>query len=194
MTRSRKTGKGLPRRVYLTYGAYRFHSPTPISDPKDGKLKKIITLAYEHEGEPAMYAALAVLLQDKKSMTGSMPYCCEEYRRKKLTKYSKETIATYTQYLQVISGSFEDYHAVQVTTKDCADFLRENFGDKENTAQKYSALMRRLFKFIIGELGLRQTNPLDQLDLSDYETVRRIVLIEAFQYQKAYAEIGRAHV
>lgn len=178
MNRARKSNRGLPRRVYLKHGAYRFFSPSPIRDPADGKLKKWIHLAYEHEGEEAMYAARAALFADKSNDMGSMPFICEEFKAKKLGKYGPDTQAQYKQYLDVISEAFEEFQAAQVTTKVIADFLRINFGNegKHNTTQKYSALMRKLFKFAISELGLRQDNPVDQLDLGDYETQRRLIL------------------
>lgn len=139
-------------------------------------MKKWIRLASITDGESMMFKALAAILENKKVMTGSMPYCCDQYRENKLGKYSAETQAQYTQYLKSIANCFEDFHVTQVTTKDCAVFLRENFKGKPNTARKYSALMRRLFKYTISELGLRQDNPVDQLDLSDYETKRRKIL------------------
>jgi site-specific recombinase XerD len=178
MNRARKSNRGLPKRVYLKHGAYRFFSPAAIRDPVDGKLKKWIHLAYEHEGEEAMYAARAKLFADKSNDQGSMPYVCAEFKAKKLKKYGAETQAQYRQYLDVMAEAFEDFQAAQVTTKSIADFLRDRFGNegKNNTAQKYSALMRKLFKYIISEMGLRQDNPVDQLDLSDYDIERRLVL------------------
>lgn len=176
MNRARKSGKGLPRRVYLKSGAYRFYSAELITDPKDGKQKRWITLCPESAGESAMLLALGALLQDKKSITGSMPYVCEQFRLHKLGRYSTETQAQYTQYLSIIADTFEDFAAAQVSTKSFADFLRAKFHDKPNTAQKYAGLARRVFKYVISELGLRHDNPIDQLDLSDYETERREIL------------------
>lgn len=46
---------------------------------------------------------------------------------------------------------------MQVTTKECGGFLRDKFKGKANTAKKYAALMRKLFKFVILELGIRQS-------------------------------------
>ncbi|PUA18941.1 hypothetical protein [Glaciimonas sp. PCH181] len=65
---------------------------------------------------------------------------------------------------------------VLVTTKSCADFIRASFKDKPNTARKYGGLMHKLFKFAISELGLREDNPITQLDLSDYAVKRRTIL------------------
>ncbi len=202
MNRMRKTGKGLPRRVYARHGAWYFFSSTPIRDPRDGKLKKWIQLAHIHDGEEAMYAARAALFADKSNDQGSMPHVCAEFKAHKLKKYSTETRATYSQYLDVIAGAFEEFQASQVTTKSCADFLRDRFGNegKHNTAQKYSALMKKLFKYAISELGLRQDNPIDQLDLGDYETERRLVLPtheqveqirEAGMFSKARKDTGK---
>eukprot|EP01133_Synstelium_polycarpum_P020825 gene20825-25013_t len=95
----------------------------------------------------------------------------------------------YRRYLDVIADEFEEFHASQVTTKDCAGFLRDNFKSTPNTAKKYAALMSRLLKFIIGELGLRQDNPIDQLDMSSYKTGRREVLATHAQVQ-AIREAG----
>lgn len=200
MNRARKTGKGLPRRVYLKHGAYRFFSATPIRDPKSGELKKWHHLAYEYEGRDAIYAPLAALLGDRKNEEGSMPFVCAEFKASKLKKYSPETRAQYSQYLDVIAEEFEDFSAAQVTTKAFAGFLRDKFKDKPNTAQKYSALAKKLFRFVISELGLRQDNPIDQLDLSDYDTERRLVLPtheqiakirEAGMYSKPRKDTGR---
>lgn len=149
-----------------------------MRDPKDGKVKQWITLCRESDGQAAMHAALAAILTDKRADEGTMPYVCAEFKANKLKKFGTETQAQYSQYLDVIADVFEDFTAAEVTTKNCADFLRGKFGNegKHNTAQKYSALMRKLFKYVISELGLREDNPIDQLDLSDYETSRRETL------------------
>lgn len=176
MNRKRKSSKGLPRRVYIKHGAYYFVSLEPIRCPKTGLMKKWIRLAGEDEGESKMLTALGALLGSPVLIEGSMAHACSEFKSSKLASYEPETQATYGRYLAVIADAFEAFHASQVTTKDCADFLRDRFKMTPNTAQKYTALMSKLFKFIIGELGLRQDNPIDQLDLSNYKTTRRTVL------------------
>ena len=176
MNRARKKNKGLPRRVYITDGSYRFLSPEKIRDPKDGKLKYWITLARFDDGESAMLSALSQLLGSKTLEPDTMPYLCNEFKENKLGRYSEDTKSQYSQYLDVVADDFEAFQVIQVTTKDCADFIRNKFKGKPNTAQKYAALMRKVFKYAISELGLRQDNPIDQLDLSDYETTRRTVL------------------
>jgi integrase len=187
MSRQRKVNRGLPRRVYLKSGAYRFLAPEPMLVPKTGKKQRWIHLAYEYEGEGAMLTALAELIGAKTSIEGSMPHACGEFKNHKLARYTKDTRAQYSQYLDVIADEFEDFHAAQVTTKECAGFLRDKFKGKPNTAKKYAALMSKLFKFVIGELGLRQDNPVDQLDMSDYETHRREVLATHEQIRKIRA-------
>lgn len=97
-----------------------------------------------------------------------MPFVCAEFKANKLGRCGKDTQAQYSQYLGVIAEGFEDFHVAQVTTKACAEFLRNKFKGKPNTAQMYAALMRKLFKYVISELGIRHDNPLVQLDLSDY--------------------------
>lgn len=60
-----------------------------------------------------------------------------------------------------------------MTTRHCATFLRNNWGDKPNSARKYAGVLRKMFRYSISELGLRERNPCEELDLSDYETQRR---------------------
>lgn len=187
MSRRRKVDKGLPRRVYFRKGSYQYYSPVKIRDPKDGKLKSWIILATEFAGEAAMLTALGALKGGVRNEQGSMPYACAEYKAGKLKKLTPETRAQYSQYLDMIADDFEDFYAAQVTTKEIAGFIRTFFKDKPNTAQKYAALFKKLFKFIIGELGLRADNPADQLDLSDYDTERREVLPTHEQIQRIRA-------
>lgn len=201
MNRSRKTGKGLPRRVYKKHGCYYFVPAEPMLDPKDGKIKRWIPLAKIDEGEAAMLLALGKLIQDDALNVESMRYVCAEFKKHKLKRYTDETKATYGRYLDTIGEAFSDFSARQVTTKSWAQFLRDNFSDRPNTAQKYTALARKLFKFVISELGLREDNPIDQIELEDYETERRLILPTHEQVQairqagmmsKVRADTGKA--
>jgi len=176
MNRKRMTGRGLPARVYIKDGAYKFMAPEKIRDPADGKLKFWIRLASVEEGEAAMLSALSTLKSDKLATEGTMVHLCAEFKAKKLGKYGKDTQEQYTRFLDVIANDFEAFSVAQVTTKACADFLRNNFAEKANTARKYSALLGKLFRYAIGVLGLRQDNPMDQIDLEEFEVERRTVL------------------
>lgn len=189
MNRARKSNKGLPRRVYIKDGSYRFKPAEKMKDPRDGKMKSWITLASIADGESAMLSALSKLLGDQSLAAESMVYVCREFTANKLSKFSKDTQSQYKQFLSNIANDFEDFTVQQVTTKNCADFLRLNFKGKNNTAKKYAGLMRKLFKYTISELGLRQDNPIEQLDLGDYETTRREVLPTHDQV-KAIREAG----
>lgn len=178
MNRKRKTNRGLPRRVYVNHGAYYFVPTEATVDPRAPKAgpKKWIKLCALDDGEAAMHAALAVVLGSPVNAEGMMPWCCSEFRTRMLGAYTEATQGDYRRYLGVIADVFENFHATQVTTKDWADFLRARFADKPNTAKKYTALAGKLFRFIIGDLGLRQDNPVDQLDMSSYRTKVRTVL------------------
>lgn len=176
MNRARKSHKGLPKRVYVTDGAYRFKPIAKMADPKDGKLKTWITLCRVSDGESTMLLALSKLIDETSLSPESMPFLCREFSTNKLNKFSEEVQKQYRQFLSVIANDFEQFTVQQVTTKSCAEFLRNNFKGKANTAQKYAGLMRKVFKYAISELGLRQDNPIDQLDLGDYETKRREAL------------------
>lgn len=189
MNRTRKTGKGLPRRVYLKHGTYFFVPVEPMRDPKDGKMKKWVPLSKEVDGLAAMHLALGALMQVAVASTESLRHVCNEFKEHKLHRYSEETRATYGRYLDVIAEAFTEFDASQVTTKSWAQFLRANFSDKPNTAQKYTALARKMFKYCISELGLREDNPIDQIELDDYETERRLILPTHDQVQ-AIREAG----
>jgi integrase len=179
MPRKRKNGAGLPKRVYAKHGAYYFVPREPMLDPREpaSKEKKSwLFLCRVDEGDAALYTALGKLLDDKRLISGSMPAACAEFKAHKLSEYTDDTREHYEAYLDIIAGVFEDFHAAQVTTKDCADFLRAKYKGKANTARKVAALLGKLFRFIIGELGLRQDNPIDQLELGAYKTKRRTKL------------------
>ncbi|MBY0241906.1 MAG: tyrosine-type recombinase/integrase [Burkholderiaceae bacterium] len=183
MNRRRKKDKGLPPRVYLKHGAYYFLPASPMRNPATGREQKWIKLCRATEGESAMLIALAALKGDQRVLEGSMPFACAEFKAHMLNDYEGETRKTYSRYLDVIAEEFEEFHAAEVTTKDCSGFLRDNYRATPNTAKKLAALMSKLFKFIIGELGLRQDNPIDQLDMSSYKTGRREVLATHKQIQ-----------
>jgi len=186
MNRQRKSNRGLPARVYVTDGAYRYKAAEKIRDPKDGVPKFWIRLADFVEGgknEPAMLSALAKLRGTQMATIGSMAHLCTEYKAEKLGKYGDETRKQYAQYLDVISNDFEAFAVAQVTTRACAEFLRNNFKDKPNTARKYGALMARLFRYAISGLGLREDNPMDQIDLDEFEVSRRETLASHDQVQ-----------
>jgi integrase len=179
MPRKRKDGAGLPRRVYQKHGAYYFVPREPTLDPRDpaSKEKKAwLFLCRVEEGEAALYTELGKLLDEKRLIAGSIPFVCGEFKAHKLGEYTEETRKDYTRYLDLVASVFEDFHAAQVTTKDCADFLRAKFKGKANTARKVAALLGKLFRYVISELGLRQDNPMDQIDLGAYKTVRRTKL------------------
>lgn len=176
MARQRKSGAGLPQRVYQKHGSYYFVPREPMRDPASGKMKAWILLCRVDDGLSALYSALARLLDEKQDAAGSMGAACAEFKASKLSSYEDATRADYGRYLDLIAKAFGEFQANQVTTKDCADFLRAKFRGKPNTARKYAALMGKLFRFVIGELGLRQDNPMDQIDLGDYKTARRTKL------------------
>lgn len=186
MNRKRKTGRNLPRRVYKKHGGYYFVPVEPMRDPrekKNAKPKAWIRLCSVEDGEVAMLRALADVLGAPQLVEGSMPYCCDEFAARKLSSYTESTRTDYKRYLAQVSYEFQSVPAAEVTTRECADFLRLKYSDKANTARKVAALMAKLFRFVIGELGLRQDNPMDQLDMGDYKATRREVLMTHEQLQ-----------
>jgi integrase len=178
MNRKRKTNRGLPRRVYVNHGSYFFVPIEATIDPRNTKAgpKKWIKLCAVDQGESAMLKALAEVLGSPVNAEGMMPWCCAEFKARMLGGYTPRTVTAYSSHLDVIATVFKRFHATQVTTKDWADFLRARYADKANTARKITALAGKLFRFIIGDLGLRQDNPIDQLEMSAYRTEVRTVL------------------
>lgn len=187
MNRQRKTNRGLPRRVYIKFNAYYYVGPERIRDPQTKELKTWVRLCSVADGEVAMLHRLAELLGSKAHVQGTVPHLCTELKLHKLGKYGKETQEQYRRFLDVIADEFDAFLVVEVTTKEFADFLREKFADKPNTARKYGGLASKLFRYAVSGLSLRQDNPIDQLDLSDFETQRRTVLITHDQVQRIRA-------
>jgi site-specific recombinase XerD len=176
MNRKRKSNRGLPARVYVKNGAYKFYAVEKMRDPADGQEKHWIKLASVAEGEAAMLTALGKLLGERQTDKAGMVHLCQEFRARKLAKYSEEVRKQYAAYLALIADDFEDFQVRDVMTKHWSEFLRNNYAGKPNTARKITAVARKLFRFAISEFGLREDNPLDQIDLDDYETKRREVI------------------
>ncbi|AJG18773.1 tyrosine-type recombinase/integrase [Cupriavidus basilensis] len=192
MGRARKGHKGLPKRVIVNHGAYYFTAPAPMRNPWTGKTQRLIQLCRVDDGEGKMFSRLSELFTDKRLVDGSMPYLCTEWKARKLKRYTDSVQSDYGRMADTISESFRDFFVANVTTKACADFLRDNFSDKANSAQKYANVLRKMFKMAISELGLREDNPCDNLDLSDYQTKRREVLPthDAIKRIRAAALVG----
>lgn len=176
MNRRRTKDKDLPQRVYVKSGAYFFVPVAPMLVPKTGKVQAWIQLCRVEDGKSKMLTELAGLIGGPSNVAGSMPFLCADFKATKLKKFSTEVRAQYSQYLDVMADEFEDFHASEVTTKEFADFLHDKFGAMPNTAQKYAGLARKLFKHAISRHGLRKDNPIDQLDMGDFETERRETL------------------
>lgn len=176
MSRTRTINKDLPQRVYVRHGAYFFFPREPMLDPSTGTMRSWLRLCPTSAGKIRMRASLTALIGGVAHVPGSMPFLCADFKATKLKKYSDEVCAQYSQYLEVIADEFEAFHVAEVTTKEFADFLHDRFGDKANTAKKYAGLARKLFKHGISRHGFRKDNPIDQLDLGDFETKRRETL------------------
>lgn len=179
MNRARKHNKGLPRRVILNHGAYYFFAPEPMRNPWTGKIQRWIRLCSREEGEAEMYDKLGFLMREKKLVSGTMANLSEEWKTRKLGRYTPAVRKEYERMADFIADKFEEFTVADVKTRTISIFLRKYFADKSNTAQKYVAVLRKMFKLAISEMGLREDNPCDQLDLSDYETERRELDVEA---------------
>lgn len=173
MNRARKHNKGLPRRVIVNHGAYYFFAPEPMRNPWTGKEQRWIRLCSFDEGEAVMYDKLGFLMREKKLVGGAMPNLCEEWKARKLARYTPAVRKEYERMADFIADKLEEFTVADVKTRTISIFLHKHFVGKNNTAQKYVNVLRKMFKLAISEMGLREDNPCDQLDLSDYETERR---------------------
>lgn len=180
MGRKRKKVKDLPQRVYEKFGAYYFVSNKAIPDPRkpSGPAKKWTQLCRIDEGKSKMYAELARILGEDCLQKESMPYCVDEFKRKILPtqEYSKQTLKEYSSMLDKISVAFQNFHASEPTTKDCADYLTDKYEGKANTERKVALLMERLFGYIVTRLGLRQDNPMAQFEPLANPKGRKVLL------------------
>ena len=147
-----------------------------MRNPWTGKEQRWIRLCSEADGEAAMYEKLGQLLRDRKLVGGTMPNLCEEWKQHKLGRYSEEVRKEYRRMADFIADKFEEFNVAEVRSVHITQFLRKHFAGKNNTAQKYVRVLGKMFRMAISEMGLRDDNPCDQLDMSDYETKRREVL------------------
>jgi hypothetical protein len=150
--------------VYIKFNAYYYVAPEKIRDPQTKELKTWVRICSVEDGEATMLNCLADLLGGKAHVQGTVPHLCTEFKLHKLGKYGWETQEQYTRFRDVIADEFDAFLVVEVTTKEFADFLREKFADKPNTARKYGGLASKLFRYAVSGLGLRQDNPIDPLD------------------------------
>lgn len=179
MNRKRKSGKELPHRVYANHGTYFYVPKVAIVDPRDpgAAPKAWIKLCRAEDGLAKLHTELGKVMGGPAHAEGTMPHCIQEFKAAKIKEpeYSAQTVKEYGVLLDLIAHSFEDFHATKPTTKHCADYIRKRYTGKPNTAKKVAGLLARLFRFIIGELGLRKDNPMDQYELPE-KTKRREVL------------------
>jgi len=183
MNRKRKSGRDLPQRVYIKFGAYYFVPAAPMIDPRTPKApaKSWIQLCRVDAGKAKMHAELGLVLGERNLIPGSIPHCVKEYKAAILTpdNYGDQAIKENGRMLDKFAAVHRDFHASEITTKDCAEYLREKYKGKANTAKKMSGQLARLFRYIIGELGLRQDNPIDQLELAEKTKKRKVLITHA---------------
>ncbi|MBB3118873.1 hypothetical protein [Pseudoduganella violacea] len=121
MSRKRKTNCGLPARFYVKANAYKFLLPEKIRDPSDGKMKFWIRLAGlgtgEGNGEAAMLVALGKLLGERQCDKADIPHLCQEFKIRKLGRYSEEVQKQYSAYLNLIADDFEEFQVKGVMTR-----------------------------------------------------------------------------
>ena len=185
MSRTRKNNAklGLPDRVYIRgvgdSAVYILMMPPDKTarDPKDGKKKRVLTLGKTIDGMDAMLKTYNMIFHPKRNDPLGMPSICQLYADSRLATYSEETQNQYKTYLAEIAEAFEEFRANDVNTYSVAQFLAQ-FQDVPNAAKKRARLLSKVFVFAISK-GLRNsdTNPLDNIDLFDFKTERRTVLI-----------------
>ncbi len=151
MGRTRKHNRGLPRRVYIRNGSYylvdisgRWHCLCRVS-----------------EGEPAMYAALAVALKGE-PRKGDMRSALARFQSVHLPPLAYTTRKEYERNYEVIANEFEDFDVAQVQPRHIVKFLRL-FDATPTARRQYKARLSTFFRWCVTEEGVRTDNPCSEV-------------------------------
>ena len=189
MGRKRTTNKNLINtRIYPKRQKYYFYSPTPITNPKTGKLSKWHSLCHINEKNAELKArnlANEIIEFNSADPTkGDMPKRLQEFVLSYLEKREKnrpsdpekiKLFETGSKDFQtttnVIIKAFHEFNVIDVDPVDIAQFL-DRYEDKKRMAQVYRSRLSLFFKFACRK-GYRNDNPVDQVtvDIPDKRDV-----------------------
>lgn len=141
------------KRVYIKHNAYFFvdlkHKWHRLCALEDGEGKMLRELAKRKDAPLARPQSVEALVI--------------AWRAKKLGSYATSTADDYSMMLTKIQQGFRELDAVDVTPKDCQDFL-DQWSDAPRQLNKYRHLLRMLFRYACAPLGWRDTNPVEQTE------------------------------
>lgn len=145
--------KGPVKRTQIKAGRY-YHVRAEGS-------KRIWTpLSLVSEGLGALYTALAALERDRLA-DDRMPALIIDWQRDVMIRHAAKTQRDDVARCAVVSRSFAEFRAGQVTAPDVAEFLA-SWRDKPRTHNAYRSLLGELMRYAI-ERGYRVDNPVQHL-------------------------------
>lgn len=151
------------KRVYKKHGSYYFVDVT----------HKWHRLCHVSEGEAVMAKKYSELCDED---LPTMPRLITDWKARRLNRFSWETQKEYGRMADNVAKCFEGFRVSEVRPTNIMNFLDQNFADHANTAKKHHVILGKLFKYAMMR-GWRDDNPCEGLDLSDFATHRRSVLI-----------------
>lgn len=175
------TRKGsLPVRVYLRRGRY-FYVTLPD--------RKWLPLTRESEGMPAMWRALAVLV-DKENRRGTMPEVIARWLASKRPEWSEGVAEDQDRIATHMAEAWADFQPSDVSTPACAEYLRR-YAHQPRTHNMHRTMLRGVLALAAIE-GLREGhNPVDNIAPMKLQKRKRIVTDAEVQALREAAQAGR---
>lgn len=146
-----RKSSGLPPRVYLKHGAYYLVTLE----------RKWVRLCKEADGLPAMYRALAALV-DSDAVKDRMPAVIGRWTAEKRAEWADKTATDQERIAKAMGEAFADFRPAQVTTPICSQYLKR-YAATPRTYNLHRTMLRQVLAFAALE-GLREGfNPIDNI-------------------------------
>lgn len=174
-----RKASGLPARVYLKHSAYYLVTLAG----------KWVRLCSEKEGLPAMYRALAHLV-DSDAVADRMPAVISRWMDSKRDDWAASTLEMHLSFEKTMGAAFAEFRPSEVTTPICAQYLK-TFKAMPRTYNFHRTMLRQVLAFAALE-GLREGyNPIDNVPTMKMEARKRWVTDGEIEALKAAALHGR---
>jgi len=171
------TRSDLPKRVYLKHSRYYYVRPD----------MKWVALTRERDGLPAMYAALAKVM-DSEIIGDRMPAVIARWleQRTEDEAWSEGHAEDMKRITKLIGDEFDEIEPSQVTTKLVAAYLKP-LRVKKRTHNQHRTALRQILDFAATE-GLREgANPVDATEPMKQDKRTRVVTDAEIKAMKAAA-------
>jgi integrase len=194
MTRRRSTHRTLTgTRIYIRDGQYKYLSPEPMLNPKNGKMVTLHPLCQVSDGELKAREALNILTGLVKPAEGGGDICAwiDKWRTNLLKQRNKKApkdparLPTFVKgtkniesALRVIEKGLADFDISEIRAYDIAQFLDQWEGQR--AAQVYKSYLVKFFAWCISRHGLIDVNPATQIEIEPPE--KRLVYMTHKQF------------